>query len=131
MPTVPDFDIPSSPPPFEPNSEAAAALAATTKKFDRFLELKRQGVHFNARLDTLPAMRNPGFLGNLMKSVAGMEATGKESYVSALPAEVAVRTEWPEECYVEKLMWQSERREKKRMSERTAVEFVPATVAKQ
>jgi hypothetical protein len=124
MPTFPDFDIPSPPPPPPMNSEEAASLAATTKKFERFLELKKQGVHFNERLAKHPALGNPGFLSNLM-NVAGVSV--EESYASSLPEECAVRTKWPESCFVEKLVWQNERREKKRLGERSKVDFVPSS----
>ena len=38
--------------------------------------------------------------------------------------EVAVAVKWPEECYVDGLLRQNERREKKRVAERDKVEFV-------
>lgn len=123
MPTVPNFEIPDSPPPPPHNSEEAAVLAATTKKFERFLELKRQGVHFNERLQTSASLRNPSLLPKLM-DFAGI--TREESYASSLSEHVAVPVKWPEDCYVEGLMKQNERREKKRLRERDKVEFVPA-----
>jgi hypothetical protein len=125
MPTVPNFSIPDSPPPPLSTSEEAAALAATTKKFTRFLELKKQGVHFNERLQNTPSLRNPSLLPKLME-FAGIST--EESYASTLSEEAgAVPTRWPEECYVENLVKTNERREKKRMAERDKVEFVPAT----
>lgn len=120
MPTIPNFDIPSSPSPPPSNSEEAAALAATTKKFDRFLELKKQGVHFNERLEKSSSLRNPSLLPKLMEFAGISEA---ESYISTLSGEVV---SWPEDCYVENLVKVSERREKKRLAEREKVDFVPA-----
>lgn len=127
MPTVPNFDIPDSPRPPERNSEEAAVLAATTKKFDRFLELKKQGVHFNERLQNSSSLRNPSLLPKLME-FAGISK--EDSYRSSLPEEVAVAVKWPEECYIEGLIRQNERREKKRVAERDKVDFVPAASSK-
>lgn len=123
MPTVPNFDIPDSPPPPPTNSEEAAALAATTKKFEKFLELKKQGTHFNERLQNSASMRNPSLLPKLM-DFAGISQ--EDSYASSLPEEVGVAVKWPEECYIESLVRRNERREKKRTAERNKVDFVPA-----
>lgn len=123
MPPIPNFDIPDSPPPPERNSEEAAALAATTKQFERFLELKKQGVHFNARLQDSSSLRNPSLLPKLM-AFAGISE--EDAYRSSLPEELAVPVRWPEDCYGEELVRQSERYEKKRLAERDKVDFVPA-----
>ncbi|KAI5358659.1 putative SAP30-binding protein [Septoria linicola] len=123
MPTIPNFDIPDSPSPPLNNSEEAAVLAATSKKFERFLELKKQGVHFNDRLQSSASLRNPSLLPKLM-DFAGI--TREESYASSLSEEVAVPVRWPEECYIEGLLKQNDRREKKRLQERDKVDFVPA-----
>lgn len=123
MPTVANFSIPDSPPPPERNSEEAARLAATTKKFERFLELKKQDVHFNMRLQNSVSLRNPSLLPKLMDFAGiGLE----QSYESTLPIEVSVPAIWPEDCYVENLVRRNERREKKRLAERGKVDFVSA-----
>ncbi|KAK5132252.1 hypothetical protein LTR08_009240 [Meristemomyces frigidus] len=123
MPSVPNFDIPDSPPPPTTNSEEAATLAATSKKFERFLELKSQGVHFNERLQNSSSLRNPGLLPKLM-AFAGINE--EESYASTLPEGLAVPVKWGEGCYVESLLKQAERSEKKRLAERGKVDFVGA-----
>lgn len=123
MPPVPNFDIPDAPPPPPHNSEEAATLAAVAKQFERFLDLKKQGVHFNERLQNSTSLRNPSLLPKLM-AFAGI--TDQECYESTLPAELAVPSRWPEDCYVESLVKQNERREKKRLAERERVDFVPA-----
>ncbi|GIZ49663.1 hypothetical protein CKM354_001269100 [Cercospora kikuchii] len=123
MPTLPNFDIPDSPPPPTRNSEEAAVLAATTKKLERFLELKKQGVHFNDRLQNTTSLRNPSLLPKLME-FAGL--TREDGYASSLSEDVAVPVKWPEECYIEALVQQNERREKKRLRDRDHVDFVPA-----
>ncbi|WPH03616.1 Hypothetical protein R9X50_00649900 [Acrodontium crateriforme] len=123
MPTVPNFSIPDSPPPPETNSEAAAALTARTRKFERFLELKKKGVHFNARLQTSASLKNPSLLPKLM-AFAGISQA--DSYTSTLPEGLGAKTDWPEEWYIEGLMKRNERAEKKRIAERDKVEFVAA-----
>lgn len=128
MPPYPDFDIPDAPPPPPTNSEEAAKLAATTKKFERFLELKKQGVHFNERLQNSSSLRNPSLLPKLM-DFAGIRT--EDSYATTLAeGEGGVPVKWAEECYVENLVKANERREKKRTAEgREKVEFVPSKSA--
>jgi hypothetical protein len=123
MPTLPNFDIPDSPPPPTRNSEEAAVLAATTKKLERFIELKKQGVHFNDRLQNTTSLRNPSLLPKLM-DFAGL--TREDGYASSLSEQVAIPVKWPEECYIEALTQQNERREKKRLRDREQIDFVPA-----
>jgi hypothetical protein len=128
MPPYPNFDIPDPPPLPAPNSEEAARLAATTKKFERFLEVKREGMHFNERLQNSSSLRNPSLLPKLMV-FAGVSL--EESYATTIPSDVGgVPTKWPEECYVEALVKANERREKKRLGERGKVEFVAAKGSK-
>lgn len=115
MPTHPNFSIPSSPSPPPTNSEAAATLSTTTKKFDRFLQLKKQGVHFNSRLENSAALRNP----SLLPSLVAFAGIGEEdSYASTLADGLGVPVKWPEEWYVENLVRENERREKKAKKER-------------
>ncbi|SMR55447.1 unnamed protein product [Zymoseptoria tritici ST99CH_1A5] len=123
MPTMPNFDIPDSPPPPPVNSEEAAVLAATTKKIERFLELKKKGVHFNERLQNSTSLRNPSLLPKLMQFA---DITREDSYRSSLPEGLGISVTWPEECYVEGLLRQNERKQKKKLAERDKVDFVPA-----
>ena len=127
MPPTPNFSIPDAPPPPAQNSEEAAHLAAVTKQFERFLELKRQKIHFNERLQNSSSLRNPGLLPKLMV-FAGIEdeITGSCCYASVLPEGLGVPERWPEDCYVEGLVRGNERRERKRVAERERVDFVPA-----
>jgi hypothetical protein len=123
LPLAPNFAIPASPPP-PSDPDELAALAATTKKFDRFLELKKKGTHFNARLQSSSSLRNPSLLPKLME-FAGI-ATGN-SYASTIAeGDGGVPVKWGEHSYVEALMKENERRRKKRLKERTNVEFVSA-----
>ncbi|KAI6877255.1 hypothetical protein KC363_g9202 [Hortaea werneckii] len=112
MPTIPNFTIPDSPPPPPRNSEEAAALPARTKKFDRFLTLKSKDVHFHHRLLHSSSLRNPAFLPNLME-FAGLGP--EDVYASALREEAGgVPVKWRPECYVENLVEESRRWEKKK-----------------
>lgn len=129
MPTHPNFNIPSSPSSPPQNSEEAATLAATTKKFERFLELKKQGVHFNKRLENSASLGNPSLLPKLM-DFAGIRAEIGESYASTLGVGVGVPGRWPEEWYVENLSKENERRERKAKGQRTGVGFVKEKGAK-
>jgi len=123
MPAHPNFSIPPSPPP--PTSpDSLAALSATTKKFDRFLELKRKGVHFNARLQTSTSLRNPSLLPKLMEFAGVGLEDGYRSTLTGDVGEVPVR--WGEESYVEAIVREGERWRKRRLKEREKVEFVGA-----
>lgn len=74
LPTVPNFDIPPSPPGSPPQR--------ATKKFAQFLELKKKGQHFNQRLETSSVLRDPGHMQKLM-DFAGISE--QDSYTSTLP----------------------------------------------
>ncbi|KAK5112982.1 hypothetical protein LTR62_003804 [Meristemomyces frigidus] len=128
MPPFPNFSIPDEPAAPPPHSEAAAALAARTKKFEHFLELKKKGIHFNRRLQDSASLRNPSLLPKLM-DFAGIEKDG--SYKGTLAVEDGgVPGHWPGEWYVESLVKGNERREKKRAGEKSGVEFVAAKKGK-
>ncbi|KAI7155484.1 hypothetical protein KC349_g6953 [Hortaea werneckii] len=127
MPTVPNFTIPDSPPPPPRNSEEAATLSSRTKKFERFLALKQNDIHFHHRLLNSSSLRNPAFLPNLM-DFAGLGP--EDVYSSALSEDVGgVPVKWRAECYVENLVEESRRWEKKAMAGNKGGgrrDFVPA-----
>jgi hypothetical protein len=87
LPTVPNLDIPSSPPGSPPPH-----LEALTAKFTHLLKLKRdKGVHFNARLASSDALRNPALMDKLL-GFAGVETEpegGREQYATVLGADDA------------------------------------------
>ncbi|KAM0690388.1 hypothetical protein Q7P36_009155 [Cladosporium allicinum] len=99
MPPIPNFSIPDAPTPPPQNSEEAAQLAAVSKQFERFLELKKQKIHFNERLQNSTSLRNPGLLPKLM-AFAGIE-DARDCYESSLPEELGVPARWHEDLYVE------------------------------
>ncbi|KAF2456704.1 HCNGP-like protein-domain-containing protein [Lineolata rhizophorae] len=125
MPPVPNFAIPDSPPGSPP--------ADATAKFDRFLALKRTGVHFNSKLANSAALRNPGLLTKL-REFAGIGDDGGEEgnqYAQALPQGLGVRVEWPEWAFADRLEAAQAGVRKKREGEarakgREGVEFVAA-----
>jgi HCNGP-like protein len=92
MPPVPNFDIPPSPPGSPPQP--------STKKFANFLELKKKGVHFNAKLDSSSAIRNPAVLPKLLE-FAGIDHY--DQYALALPEELSIPTSYPPWAYGEEL----------------------------
>ncbi|KAJ4370542.1 hypothetical protein N0V83_005063 [Neocucurbitaria cava] len=121
LPTVPNFDIPPSPPGSPPQK--------ATKKFAQFLELKKKGQHFNQRLEGSSVLRDPGHLQRLL-DFAGISE--EDSYTSTLSDNVAVPAVFPEQAYVEELRASQKRIEKAQGQERSkapreAVEFVSAT----
>ncbi|KAG5985148.1 hypothetical protein E4U55_001117 [Claviceps digitariae] len=73
LPSVPNLSIPSSPPGSPP--------PATNKKFQQFLNLKRKGTHFNTRLESSPALRNPSLTDKLLSFV---DLTGPAQYETTL-----------------------------------------------
>lgn len=83
LPAVPNMDVPPSPPGTPP-----ASAAALTEKFDHFLLLKRtQGVHFNARLASSAAMRDPSVMDKMVE-FSGMGDQLVDQYVTTLPDEL-------------------------------------------
>lgn len=121
LPTVPNFDIPPSPPGSPPQR--------ATKKFAQFLELKKKGQHFNQRLEGSSVLRDPGHTRKLM-DFAGISE--EDSYASALPEDVAIPVIYPEWAYVEELRASQKRIAKTKEQERSkapreALEFVSAS----
>jgi HCNGP-like protein len=92
MPPIPNLTIPPSPPGSPP--------LASTRKFVKFLELKRQGTHFNAKLDSSTAIKNPAILPKLLEH-AGIDHY--DQYSSALPENLSVPTSYPPWAYGEEL----------------------------
>ena len=121
MPQVSNFDIPPSPPGSPPQP--------STKKFAKFLELKREGVHFNAKLDSSSAIRNPGVLPKLLE-FAGIDHY--DQYASALPEDLSIPTSYPPWAYGEELNKTQQRLLKRKEADkakgvRERVDFVSST----
>lgn len=122
LPPVPNVAIPHSPP--------GSPLPSTSNKVSRFLELKNQGVHYNERLGTSIALRNPNILLSLM-DFAGIDKNLGQ-YANTLPDEVAVipKDGFSMEAYPEALAKAQQAGHKRREDERKQsgrVDFVHAT----
>ena len=125
LPTVPNLDIPLSPPGSPP--------PGMDQKFAHFLELKKQGVHFNEKLARSSALKNPSLLKKLM-DFAGVEED--KQYATTLPADIWDPAGFPPSAYKEQLAsGQQEilkrREEERAKAQRGAVEFVSASASNQ
>lgn len=122
LPTVPNFDIPPSPPGSPP--------AGTTKKFDQFLALKKTGTHFNSKLENSAAMRNPVLMDKLL-TFAGMPNGDASQYETTLSIDLWDPAAYPENAFRGPLRKARDKLAKekevaKTAGGRTKVDFVPA-----
>lgn len=123
LPTFPNYDIPRSPP--------GSPIASTNAKFKHFLELKKQGTHFNEKLGKSAALKNPSLMQKLM-DFADIDET--DQYETTLTKDLWDPAGFPEHAYKEKLdksakSVEKELSEKKARSQRDTVDFVPATIS--
>lgn len=121
MPTVANLDIPPSPPGSPP--------PAMSQKVSQFLELKKQGTHFNEKLARSSAIKNPSLLGKLM-TFAGLDHS--EQYATTLPIDIWNPHGFPSWAYKDELAKAQKEAQKKREEDRTrsgrgAADFVAAS----
>ncbi|KAI9171561.1 hypothetical protein HJFPF1_01047 [Paramyrothecium foliicola] len=121
LPTVPNLDIPPSPPGSPP--------ASTTKRFEQFLDLKRKGTHFNSKLENSTALANPSLMDKLMGFV-GIE--GRHQYQTTLPPDLWNADALPDWAFADKLRKShdkvvKEREAKQASGGRSSIDFVPST----
>lgn len=121
LPPVPNLDIPPSPP-GSPNPAANA-------KFEHFLSLKKQGVHFNSKLASSSSLKNPSLLMKMMEH-AGIDE--KSQYETSLPADLWTTSNLPTWGYKEELLrtqqiLRKQSEDKKASGQRTSVGFVPGS----
>lgn len=121
LPSVPNMDIPPSPP--------GSPQPGANKKFDQFLELKKKGVHFNAKLEQSSALKNPSLMDKLMTFV---EIDEGNQYSTTLPTDLWDPNGFPEWAFKDKLRRNVEKFAKEKEAEkasggRTAIDFVPST----
>ncbi|OTA55501.1 hypothetical protein K449DRAFT_388175 [Hypoxylon sp. EC38] len=117
LPPLPNTDIPPSPPGSPP--------PGTSAKFERFLELKKQGVHFNSKVASNPSLRNPALMDKLSKFVE-LDAPA-DQYQTTLPADIWDPAAFPRWAYKEQLKQSQADTEKARARTKGApVEFVAA-----
>ncbi|KAG6309964.1 hypothetical protein E4U44_006155 [Claviceps purpurea] len=119
LPSLPNLTIPSSPPGSPP--------PATTKKFQQFLHLKRQGTHFNSKLESSTALRNPSLTDKLLSFV---DVTGPAQYETTVSLDLYDPTSFPAYAHREKLRKSREVLVKEREGEKVTargVDFVSAS----
>lgn len=121
LPSVPDFDIPPSPPGSPP--------AAIDKKSSQFLDLKKKGIHFNQKLEQSAALKNPNVMDKLMRFV---ELEGAGQYETTLPKDLWNPDALPEWAHRDGLRKTREQLVKEREAQnasgaRKAVDFVPSS----
>ncbi|XXG93841.1 hypothetical protein Hte_000090 [Hypoxylon texense] len=120
LPPLPNTDIPPSPPRSPP--------PATSAKFERFLELKKQGVHFNSKVAQNPSMGNPALMDKLLAFVElGSPA---DQYRTTLGEDIWDPTAFPRSAYKEQLRQSQLEIEKARARGKGApVDFVAASTS--
>jgi hypothetical protein len=102
LPSVPNMDIPASPP-GSPGSDAAAAADGLNRKFAQFLALKRdKGVHFNARIAASSALQNPALMEKLLR-FAELDGDAADQYGATLAADLWDPAAFPAAAYREQL----------------------------
>ncbi|SPN96768.1 uncharacterized protein DNG_00288 [Cephalotrichum gorgonifer] len=120
LPTHPNLDLPPSPPGSPP--------PPLTQKITTFLSLKEKGTHFNARLQSSPALRNPALMDKLL-AFTGTEA---DQYATTVATDLWDPAGFPGWAFRSELRGARERQRREREGERKEtgrVEFVPSSGA--
>ncbi|KAM3532569.1 hypothetical protein NHJ13051_000032 [Beauveria bassiana] len=148
LPSIPNFDIPPSPPRSRSPSSSSSSSSATTKKFEQFLSLKKTGTHLNAKLEQSSALRNPALMDKLLDFVdvlppgrgggGGGDGQGRQKekalqYQTTLSAELWDPGAFPEWAFRDGLRRSSAKVAKEREMARAAggrssVDFVSGTM---
>ncbi|GAB0132208.1 hypothetical protein EsDP_00000650 [Epichloe bromicola] len=116
LPSIPNLTIPPSPPGSPP--------PATNRKFQQFLDLKRKGTHFNTKLESSTALRNPSLTDKLLSFV---DLTGSAQYETTLPLDLYDPSGFPKWAHREELRKSREALVKERQGEKVAsrgIDFV-------
>ncbi|KAK7416044.1 hypothetical protein QQX98_005495 [Neonectria punicea] len=121
LPSFPNMDIPPSPP--------GSPQPGANKKFEQFLELKKNGVHFNTKLEQSSALKNPSLMDKLMSFV---EIDEGSQYSTTVATDLWDPNGFPEWAFKDKLRRSVEKLAKEKDAEkasggRTAIDFVPST----
>jgi hypothetical protein len=123
LPTNPNYDIPPSPP--------GSPMESTNSKFKHFLELKKQGVHFNEKLAKSSALKNPSLMQKLM-TFADIDEVGQ--YATTVPKDLWNPDAFPEYAFKEELAHSQQKIRKRKEDEnakgqRDSIDFVPAAAS--
>lgn len=119
LPSVSNMDIPPSPPGSPP--------PGANKKFEQFLDLKKKGIHFNAKLEQSSALKNPSLMDKLMSFA---EIDERAQYETTLPTDLWDPNAFPEWASKDRLRRSREKIAKEREAAsggRTTIDFVPST----
>ncbi|KAF5022111.1 hypothetical protein F66182_5857 [Fusarium sp. NRRL 66182] len=121
LPSAPNMDIPPSPPGSPP--------PGANKKFEQFLQLKKKGTHFNAKLEQSSALKNPSLMDKLLKFV---EVDERSQYSTTLPTDLWNPAAFPEWAFKDKLRKSHDKVAKEKEAERATggrntLDFVPST----
>jgi hypothetical protein len=123
LPTAPSYDIPPSPP-GSPNQ-------STNARFKHFLDLKKQGVHFNEKLANSSTLKNPSLMQKLM-DFSDIDEAGQ--YSTTLPKDLWNPNAFPEHAYKEELAKSQQKilkrkEDEKLRGQRESVDFVSTSVS--
>ncbi|KAK2592841.1 hypothetical protein QQS21_009444 [Conoideocrella luteorostrata] len=119
LPSIPNLTIPPSP--------SGSPPRITNEKFQQFLDLKRKGIHFNTKLESSTALRNPSLTDKLLSFA---DLSGLAQYETTLPLDLYDPSGFPEWAYREKLRRSREALVKEREGEKAGVrgvDFVSST----
>ena len=124
-----DLTLPSRPNLYIPPSPPGSPPPGMNEKFGHFLDLKKQGVHFNEKLARSSALKNPSLLQKLM-NFAGIEES--EQYESSISKNIWDVGSFPPWAYKEELAKSQQEIMKKKEEERAriqreSIEFVSAS----
>jgi len=123
LPTIPNYDIPPSPP--------GSPTESTSARFKHFLELKKQGIHFNEKLAKSSALKNPSLMQKLM-DFSDIDEAGQ--YSTTLPKDLWDPHGFPEYAYKEEIAKSQQnilkrKEDEKLRGQRESVDFVPSSTA--
>ncbi|KAF3015537.1 hypothetical protein E8E14_002356 [Neopestalotiopsis sp. 37M] len=117
LPPVPNMDIPPSPPGSPP--------PGANKKFEHFLKLKKDGVHFNSKIAQSSALKNPSLMDKLLGFA---EVSQKDQYRTTLATDLWDPSIFPKSAYKEQLRQsQTEIGQARARSKGGPVQFVSAS----
>ena len=125
LPTIPNLEIPPSPPGSPPHG--------ADQKLEHFLGLKKKGIHFNAKLASSSALKNPSLLPKLM-DFAGIKS--EKQYATIIPNQLCTPSEFPKWAFKDELANTQQEVTKKKEEEganiqRESIEFLSTASTEQ
>jgi hypothetical protein len=118
LPPFPTLEIPGSPP--------GSPDPAMEKKLEHFLELKKQGIHFNEKLSKSSMVKNPNLFTKLLQN-AGLDE--HDQYATTIYSKHIDLKRIPQRAYIEeldKLQDAAEKEEEAQEKKRDHIDFVSA-----